>query len=458
MKSFLLLILLLLTMYNLYSYSILESETGNYVANFDARSTAMGSAIASGGNNLFDALINPANLGFVQNKLGCQFTALVLKDADNRSLPMYNSFDAYCDDATYASNINYFSDYAFGAHYSMKFSDINSAVSVIYRPFISFDSNYSEEVRNNHNSDNNEYPPIIAKNYIDSEGAINSLSFLTAFTYKDFVSCGIEVSRLLGDSDEERSIIWSDQALEKLDILTDTTNTLTREFEAFQVKVGGKVKINQRLGFGIAFSPKIEFDVTGDKDGVDVENAVYTYTGFDSLDIPTDSLMYSEFITPTRLRAGISYEPRNIMKTYFNCDIEYIKWSDVNSLYDDELSYYIGIEHSLKNKMPIRLGFNYQTCYSLHQHSGKVFADRVTIPAFTAGTGFTFLENFNFDVSFEFSTRQYEALDLFPDSFYDYDELWEFPQYLNFQDRGWENPDTVKETFFGLHTSISFKW
>ncbi len=445
-------------MHNLYSYSILESETGNYITNFDARSSAIGSAIASGGNNLFDALTNPANLGFVQDKFGCQFTALVLKDADNRSLPMYNSFDAYCDDATYVSNINYFENYAFGAYYNMKFSDINSAVSVIYRPFMNFDSHYFEEVRNNQNSDYNSYPPIIAKNYIDSEGAINTLSILAALTYKDFVSCGIEVSKLRGNSDKERSIIWSDQALEKLGTLTDTTNTLTRDFNAFQIKVGGKVKVNRRLGFGIAFSPKIEFDVTGDKDGVDVENAVYSYTKFDSLDNPTDSLLYSDFYSPMRLRAGISYEPRNIMRTYFNCDIEYTKWSDVNSLYDDELSYYIGIEHRLKNRIPIRLGFNYQTCYSLHEHSGKVFADKVTIPTFTAGTGFTLLENFNCDISFEFSNRQYEALDLFMDSFYDYDELWEYPQYLNLQDRNWENPDTVKETFINIQSSISFKW
>ena len=44
------------------------------------------------------------------------------------------------------------------------------------------------------------------------------------------------------------------------------------------------------------------------------------------------------------------------------------------------------------------------------------------------------------------------------DSYYDYDDLWSFPQYLNFQDRGWENPDTVNETNVELQTSISYKW
>ena len=458
MKKLLIILFSLILITQLFSYSILERETGNYVGNIDPRSAAMGSAATSGGYTLFDAVINPANLGFLPNGFGCQFSYNFMLDSDDRSLPMYNSFDAYVDDATYVSNDNIFGDFAFGALYKRKFNELSVAASVLYRPFINLDSYYFEQVRNNANSDFNSYPPVLAKNYIDGEGSIDAISFIASFTYEDIASLGVEFSRLYGDSDLERNIIWSAQALEMLDTLTDTTNTLNREFEAYYIKFGTNINIDPRLSVGLTFSPKIEFDVKGNKDSVDVKEAVYVYTKYDSLDNPVDSLTYADFNSPMKLRAGFCYKPRNIMRTFLNCDIELVKWSDVNSLYNDELNYYIGVEHRLKNKIPIRLGFNYQTCYSIHEHDGKTFADKVTIPSFTAGTGFSFLDGFYFDISFDFSNRQYEVLDLFNDSYYDYEELWANYQYLNLQDRGWENPDTVKETFINIQSSISFQW
>lgn len=155
------------------------------------------------------------------------------------------------------------------------------------------------------------------------------------------------------------------------------------------------------------------------------------------------------------------------MRTNFNLDVEFVQWSEINKLYDDAYNFYIGVEHCLKNKIPIRIGFNYQTSYCLNDHSGLVFADKVTMPAFTTGTGFSFLENFIFDIAVEYANRQYETLDLFMDSYYwgddgAYKTLWENYYYIELnggiQDRSWENPDTVKETFFKIQTSISYKW
>ena len=157
-------------------------------------------------------------------------------------------------------------------------------------------------------------------------------------------------------------------------------------------------------------------------------------------------------------RIGFSFKPRNIMRTVMNCDVEYIKWSDTNPLYDDAINYYIGVEHILKNKIPFRFGFNYTTNYGLHEDFGFVFANEITTPTFTAGTGFTFLDKFTFDISLEYSNRQYETLDLFMDSYYDHEDLWEYYIHMNLQDRGWENPDTVNETFINLKSAISFKW
>jgi hypothetical protein len=449
---------------SLFSYSLLERETGNYTGSLDPRSIAMGSASVAGGNRLLDTIINPGNLPLMQNKLGVQFYGGIITNFDDRSLPMYNSFDAYCGDATYVSNVHPFEQLAGGVYYKHKLSNFDIATSFIFHPYIDFTSDYLEEVRNNANSDENSYPPIIAKNYIEGEGSIDAFSVVTAVKYKEIATFGIRFSKLMGDANLKRRIIWSDYSIEKVEEITDSTNTintLNRDFEAFQVQVGTVINVDKRLSVGLSITPKVDFDVSGNKDGVDVEDAVYTYfTSLDSLQnvINTDSLTYAEYSAPLTFRAGLNYKPRNIMRTNFNLDIEFVQWSEINKLYDDAYNFYIGVEHCLKNKIPIRIGFNYQTNYCLNDHSGLVFADKVTMPAFTAGTGFTFLENFIFDIAVEYANRQYETLDLFQDSYYDYAALWSNYNYLNLQDRGWENPDTVKETFFKIQTSISFKW
>ena len=98
--------------FQLFSYSLLERESGNLIQNPDARSSAMGGAAVAGGNRLFDAFVNPANLGMMKAGFGMQTSISIMKNDDNRSLPMYNFFDGYIDDATYASNEIYFSEYS----------------------------------------------------------------------------------------------------------------------------------------------------------------------------------------------------------------------------------------------------------------------------------------------------------------------------------------------------------
>jgi len=458
MKKILLVITLITLITSLFSYSILEKVTGNIIGNLDPHSAAMGSAVGAGGFRLLDSGVNPAFLTSLENGFGFQGAGSFLLDSDNRSLPMYNSFDGYSGDAVYASNTNIFTDFAGGMYYKYLVTDFKLAASFQYRPLVSFKADYSEQVRNNRNSDENGYPPKIAQNSIESEGGINALAFQTAFAYKNIVSVGLEVAKLVGDSDLERSVIWTPEAQDMMnDTLNDTINTLDREFSAIQFKIGTEVNISPRFDLGLSFTPKVELDVTGERDGVDVEDAVFVYTKYDST-TAIDSLTFDDYTLPMNARLGFSYKPRNIMRTVLNCDFEYIQWSDTNPLYDDAVNYYIGVEHILKNSIPFRFGFNYTTTYGLYENSGFIFANEITTPTFTAGTGFTILDKFTIDISLEYANRQYETLDLFMDSYYDHEDLWENYYYLNLQDRGWENPDTVNETFINLKSAISFTW
>ena len=239
-------------------------------------------------------------------------------------------------------------------------------------------------------------------------------AFSLAVGYRDFIDLGLEIAQLEGESNWTRKINWSEEAIEMMltspDSLVDTYSNLKREFSGMQFTVGTNVTISPRLSAGFSFVPKVEFDVTGTLDSLNVEDAVYSYyTEADSLGgaVHTDSILFSEFISPSRLKAGVCFQPRNIMKTYFNCDVEMVQWSDVNDLYDDEFNFYVGIEHVIKHSIPIRIGFAYETSYGLLTHDGFVFADKITMPSFTTGTGFKILNRFTVDVGLQYAYRIY---------------------------------------------------
>jgi len=468
MKKFIVILFSAILITQLFSYSLLEREAGNYVENIDARSAAMGGAAIAGGLRLFDISVNPANLGFLPQKLGVQTSIGILKDNDNRSLPMYNFFDGYIYDAVYASNINYFDEYSLGIYYRKNISEFGIAAAFLHRPFINFDSYYEEEVRNDENSDYDNYPPIIAKNYFEGDGAINSLGFSVALNFKEIASVGFEISRLSGDADLAKKIFWTDEAYNlatNSDNLNDYKWRLKRDFsDEILFKFGVQTKLSNRISLGFTYSPKIEFDVDieGSINGIDIDSLFYDYV-LDANNVIIDTLYYSDYYqeiygtykNPTKFRFGFSYEPRNKMRTYFNCDIEFVNWTDVNAQYDDEINYYIGVEHQLKNKIPLRLGFRYQTTYQKIDDDAFIYSNKISMPTFTAGSGFKFMNYFTLDISAELSKRRYEALDLFMDSYYDHDGLWD---NIEPEDRGWENPDTVEETFIKIQTSISFLW
>ncbi|HPR18567.1 MAG TPA: hypothetical protein PLD62_10015 [Candidatus Cloacimonadota bacterium] len=457
MKKTGLVLLILLLAGVIYSYSILEGQSGNEIGIYDGRSAAMGNTGVTNGQRLFDSFLNPANLANLTAKTGFQGNFDLFQVDEKRSLPMYNSFDAYSGEATYADNLNYFGYGSLGIYHNLQLSQFLLAGGLFYHPAVSFDADYFEEVRNNQNSDDDGYPPIIAKNYIESEGMISSFDAKIAFKYKDFISAGLSVSRLQGDSKWEKKIVWQENAYEMVlaDTLYDFHKKINRDYEAMQIDLGANFKVNDRLQIGVSFQPKTDFDVSS------IEQEEYNYYAeLDSTEVLAwdDSTDYAEYLLPSRLRGGLCYQPQNIMRTYFNVEIERVGWSDVNKLYDDEFNYYLGIEHVLPTNIPIRLGFSFVTSYGMHEYDGVIYADKITIPTFTVGSGFRFLDRFKMDIGLQYSNREYEALDLFQDTYYDHEDLWANYQYINLQDRGWDNPDTVKEAILGLKASVSFDW
>lgn len=489
MKRITILVLFGLIAINLLSYSMMDRESGNYVGNLDARTSAMGGAMAIGGIHLFDGFINPANIAFFNNGLGVEGSFGLIKNNDDRSVPMYDSFSAYAGNAVYASNVHFFASQAGGASYTKCLGTMKISGALIYKPYIDLNSKYEEEVRNNEGTNNDNYPPIIANNSWENSGAINSYNLMLGFSVSNRIGLGFNFSKYSGNSEMLRELIWTQQAkdlmLSDADSLVDQHYKLERDFDAFGVSLGLGYNISERLNVGFSFTPKVEFDVTGSVNGINFTKkdslgnpvAIWNYaysTMIDSTGNPviTDTTMisyndrYNPYVAPAKMRLGFNFKPRNIMRTNFNFDFEFVKWSDSNSMFDDAFNFYVGVEHKLKFAMPLRLGFSYTTDYKLNEDHITIndtdvpveYASKVTMPTFTIGTGFEYGSHWKFDISGQFSHRTYQALDLFPDTAYDYSQLWVNYQYLNFEDRGWENPDSVNEDLLKIKTSITFNW
>ena len=319
---------------------------------------------------------------------------------------------------------------------------------MLYLPYINFESNYEEEVRNDIGSDFNEYPPILAKNYLEGKGGISEKKLAASFNINNFVSVGVGLSHLCGTSEFERRIIWTEAALDDADDpdeLLDYELLIKRDFQGFKFDIGTKIQLNSRIGIGFNYNPQTRLVASGKIDTMNVND----------IDEVFNITEMNKFSTPARTRFGVSYQPRNIMRTHFNMDAELVSWAEENNIFDDVFNFYLGVEHHFANSLPFRMGFNYQTIYQIRNENNIFYADKITMPTFTCGTGFNILNNIIVDLSGEFSNRKYETLDLFMDSYYNHSGLWENIQPT---DRGWDNPDMVEETFINFKAGISYKW
>jgi len=441
MKKINLIILMTCLIINLFAYSLLEYEAGNYVQTVSARSSAMGTSGVAIGYSLFDSSLNPANITLLNNKLNADLALTFTKNEEDRSLPMFNFFDSYIDNSTYSNNNNIFTNVSAGASYSHQMDSMTLSAGLMSRPLVDFSAKYEEQVRNDNSSDDDTYPPILAKNFKEGEGAINAYSAILGASYSfsdvNKLTLGLEIAMLNGSQNQESRIVWTEIAYtETEEALSDSLFKSARDYDGMMFRLGATYDLNDRVRLGFAFQPKTECDMTA-KNTIKFEN------------IDTVTEMDADYIIPSSMRWGITYLPRNPYKTTFQMDMELNNYSEVSKFYDDVYSIYIGMEHYVGRAIPLRMGFKHE------QSFGDAEIGAVSMPTVSAGTAFPIAKNLVFNISGEFSTRTYETLDLFRDGFYKKNGLW---TSINPTDRGWENPDKVEEQFFKVQTNISFTW
>lgn len=486
-KPSLLILGLLVIALSLSAWSVGDYYLGNPVYTLGARNLAMGNTGVYDTFSPMALTFNPANVVMQNSQIGLSAAALFTRNEDSRSFPLYNSFDAFIDDATYSSNINMFDDYGFAGFGKYAYGKYTVGLGLHYLPVVDFQGIYYEEVRNNRNSDNDGYPEIIAINEIDNTGAINALGFTLGGGVdlgKDRnINLGITLNALSGDSELNKSIKWSNWAMQqsidnstlRRNVLPDSLYTNKSDYSGMQIKIGVSHKLNNRWGFGLSYSLKSEFDRDSSIRVAYGPDTTMTIPAT-SVNLPTlvtTAEVKDKYILPSRLRAGFNFQPRNIMRTHFNAEIEYVTWSDVSSFFDDSWDIHLGVEHQVTNKIPLRLGFQSITewmampDYANLSESGlpALEATKIITPSITAGSSVVLRKNLVLDFGLSFSWREYQALDLFRDSYYN-DKLHSgltsylvWPNsYIYPTDRGWNNADKIRESFTQISTGLTWNW
>ncbi|MBW6514078.1 MAG: hypothetical protein K0B87_04920 [Candidatus Syntrophosphaera sp.] len=464
-KSLLVIALLLAAVAGLSAWSITDTYFGNRIGAQDARSYAMGGTGIFEDLRPFGIAANPANLTLLDKKLGLGGSLVINRNEDNRAVPLYNSFDNYIDDAVYASNINAYDNFAGAGFGSAWLGRVKLGMGAYYQPLLSFNGNYLEEIRNNRNTDNDGYPEKIAVNSIENEGLLNQVSGVLSLgtVFGDYldVNLGLDYGYLRGELRNSKTIRWTDWATNTVGegVLPDYTEIADLTLDGFRFKAGTSIRINRNFGIAATYTPKATLDRTG---SATIQKDAYLNN--DAIDTLTP--ISEEYILPMELRLGLNYQPRNIMRTWFNIEAEYVQFSDVHQRYDDLYNLYAGVEHHVVNRLPLRLGFQATSSYlRVVESDGEIIAKQVLTPMITGGSSIPLKDNLFLDLGFGYSWREYEALDMFGDSYYNDKvytgnssyQLWP-NQYIVLADRGWENPDKVRENNISIRTTLSFTW
>ena len=402
-----LLALCVLIVSNIFAYSIFDLRYGSEVPHHDARVAALGGTGVAGGFTLMDASINPANMYFLGDKYGAQFTYSLIKNSENRALPLWNFFDSYIDESTFARNESFYNEVSVGAFYGLPLGDSKLSFAFLYRPVMNFGADYYEEMRNDQSSDMDSYPPIIAKNFIESEGLLNSYNLLLNWGMPVcfgrivddcIISFGTEISFLKGEHKYDTRIHWTELAHERAGagVLPDSLYKYQNKIDGVSFKFGLNSQLNQRVRLGFAYTPKATLNQ--DASFVTVKSA----NSDDFRNLPDKSKIETgDFILPTKYRFGVLFQPRNPFKTNFHVDFELIQNSEINKFFDNGYAFHVGMEHYVGRAVPMRLGFSHQTA---KQDRG------IALPSVSLGTSFPVMQNLQLDLAGTYGKRDYIAI------------------------------------------------
>jgi long-subunit fatty acid transport protein len=145
--------------------------------------------------------------------------------------------------------------------------------------------------------------------------------------------------------------------------------------------VGGYGRVNERVDVGVSFEGPFTLDGT----------RTTTHKGPTGASPDTTTASEQKIDYPGTLRFGVTYHPRNIIRTTFSVEMERRFWETAQEhgagVFGDSLDVRdtwelrVGLEHLLYNGLPVRFGFRYLENYADPESERSIFS---------AGVGYKF--------------------------------------------------------------------
>lgn len=420
-----LLILLLAT--SAVGYTLLDLGMGSQVFQGSAESGGMGEVFQLTETTPLSLTLNPSLLAR-SDKMSAYGSYRFMMVEEDWSLPVHDSFDALLGYETYSSNKNVYHNGDLSFSTGALPAAAGLAFAVGYMPAYDFNYNFHQEVRDR-NSQAEPLDKLVADAYVESEGSIRSISFGGAGGYGEKLYLGLSVDYLFGDYDLTLRLANLDA--NKLPCWESAPDETAQVFSAsdlsgMRFRVGATYVVTERIELAATYTGSAELD--GE---YAFGSGLGGYSPWDEFEGESFKLKY-----PASVGVGISYKPRNELRTVVEADVRFTQWSKAENqalegfVLDDVYEWFLGIEHVFYNGRPLRFGFNYKP-----SPEDKEAAQS----AVTAGSGFD-VYGLDLDFSLSIGWRKFREFSLFDDSV--------------FCAQSREFSDMVEETFVGGQISL----
>ncbi len=409
----------------------------------DARSLSLGGAgsvsLAAPGAMLY----NPATLTQIDHSLMLDFSLNLRSLEERRSYPLYDRFESFLLDATYAINNNWYATPQGAVAFRLPILPRwKLSLAVGSYPELDFRYSYLEEVREDVFGDQ-----LIAYNRIEASGVLQRYSFAAAVVVPSLprLSLGVQAGIIKGsEPDFEKNVDFIRRS-DKL-VFADDVRSLTQT--PLVISVGAIYQFSERISGGVDVS--------------------FPYTLKYKAPVVAGQKLYEEMNYPLRINGGFEYRARQQLQARLNVDTGYEFWSNggfysqmagviettpyaVNAVRFEDFTdvFYVkaGIEHIFFNKVPFGVGMQYRvpTVVGAQYHRNPTLGRGTTQTLICAGTGFL-ADTWRVDVAGAFTSLEYRWQDLFDDALYTSDP--------NFESR--VDKDNVQELTFFLQISLKY--
>ncbi len=368
------------------AFTTLDAAYGTPWDAENPRTAAMGSvgaALYQGAGNLVS---NPAMLAYMDGRILVELNGGFLQANEDRYQPLYNSFDSYVTDTVIASNRNSYGQLQGGVLFSLSREHAMSFGIGVFDRYI-FDYDYSEEIRDPSPFVDTRDAVIQLRQY-HIEGRLRSITAGWGMEVIPRLSLGLSVNYYLGKL-QHRVATSTTPTYENTFLSDPGPAAFDHDLDGWSVALGLEGRVSDRLDLGVNFESG--FTVEGAITSMD--STIGTWVPYDREE--TVLAVGGEDVKikyPSTLRAGMTFHPRNQLKTTFSFDLVRRFWEGVSSdsyrtaafgggyTLRDTWDVRVGLEHVFYNKVPARFGFRYLENYADPESQRSIFS---------AGTGWS---------------------------------------------------------------------